>query len=394
MDILSLVILGITGYFLLFGLLYGLKRGLFRSLARLVTLGIAFAVAWFAKPVYVNAVLDLQIDGQSLRDTLGSVGEEAAAFAPVITSLVEILLGVVLFIVVFLVLKFLTAIINMIVCIFVPKKSSRSLGMLVGAVQGLLIAFFICAPLNGIILDVNQVLSIEVDGQAILPAETKDQMKAAGIDFDAYEDGVISKAYSAVGGGFYKALASTKTEDGKTVSLSGYVEATTATTKFAEELTVLGSLNLDNGLTADNRDAIQQAMQNLNAIKGDLSDEAAETLNDLVSTVVEAAGEDLPEAVKDVLEGFDVRDVDFEAEGAVILDLYAFAEDENSDVTATDLINSLAETTVMLPVLEGMVSAESPMELPEETKNEVITAINSLADAEKAESLRKIFGLN
>ena len=394
MDILSLVLLGITGFYLLFGILFGLKRGLFRSIARLVTLGVAFAVAWFGKPMYVAAVLDFQMDGQSLRDMLGEVSADMAAFAPLINSLVEILLGVVLFILVFLCLKFVTAIINMIVCIFVPKKSSRSLGMLVGAVQGLLIAFCICAPLNGIILDVNQVLNIEIEGQALLPAETKDQMKEAGIDFDAYAEGPVSKVYTAVGTGFYKALASTKTEDGKTASLSGYVEAATATTKFAEELTVLGSLNFENGLTADGRDAIQQAMQNLNAIKSDLSDEAAETLNDLVSTVLEAAGEDLPESVKNVLDNFDVREVNFETEGAVILDLYSFAEDENSDVTATDLVNSLAETTVILPVLESMVSEESAMELPEEMRNEVIIAINSLSDEAKAASLRKIFGLN
>ncbi len=395
MDTFSLALLGITGFFLLFGILFGLKRGLYRSIARLVTLGVAFAVAWFGKATYVAAVLNVEIEeGATVRDMLGNMGEEMAAFAPVITSLVEILLGVVLFILVFLCLKFLTAILNMIVCIFVPKRSSRTLGMLVGAVQGLLIAFCICAPLNGIILDVNQVMSIELDGQALLPAETEEQMKAAGIDFDAYEGGPVSKIYTAVGTGFYKALASTETEDGKTVSLSGYVEATTATTKFADELTVLGTLNFENGLTADGRDAIQQAMQNLNAIKSDLSDEAAETLNDLVSTVVEAAGEDLPESVKGVLENFDVREVDFETEGAVILDLYSYAQDENSEVTATDLVNSLAETTVILPVLESMVSEESSIELPEQTRTEVVTAINNLADAEKAETLRKIFGLN
>ncbi len=394
MDILSLVLLGITGFFLLFGLLFGLKRGFYRSLVRLGTLGVAFAAAWFLKPVYVNAVLDVQVNGQSLRAALSEVGAEMAAFAPVITALVEILLGVVLFILVFLVLKFITAIINMIVCIFVPKKSSRLLGMLVGIVQGLLIAFFICAPLNGIILDVNTILNIEMDGQPIIDAETKQQMKSSGIDFDAYEEGAVSKVYTAVGKGFYKALASTKTEDGKKVSLPGYVEATEATTKFADEITALSEINLENGLTADSRDAIQQAMHNLNEIKGDLSDEAAETLNDLVSTVVSEMGEDMPDGVKDVLEGFDVREVNFEAEGQVILDLYDFAEGENSEITAAGLVNSLAQTTVMLPVLESMVSAESPMELPEESRAEFVAAIDALADAEKAAALRNIFGLN
>lgn len=393
MDILSIVMLGITGYFLLFGLLYGLKRGLFRSIVRLGTLAAAFAIAWFAKPAYVKAVLDFELDGQSIREAVAEGTAEMASFAPVINALVEIVLGVVLFIAVFLVLKFITAIVSMILCIFVPKKS-RLLGMVVGLVQGALIALCICAPLNGVILDVNTVLNLEMDGQPIVDAETKQSMKQAGVDFDAYQESAISKVYTAVGKGFYKGLASTKNEDGRTVTLSGYVEATDATTKFADELAVLGEINLDNGLTADSRDAIQEAMQNLNAIKGDLSEEAAETLNDLVATVVAEAGEDMPEGVKEVLESFDVREVDFEAEGQVILDLYDFAEEENSEITAGDLVNSLADTTVMLPVLESMVSEESPMELPEDSRAEVIAAIDALEDAEKAASLRNIFGLN
>lgn len=392
MEILSLILIGITAYFLFFGIIFGLKRGFVRSLVRLVTVGVAFAIAWFCKGAYVAAVLDFELNGQSIRAAFDGMAAEMGAISGVVSSLVEIVLGVLLFILVFLVLKFLTAIVSAILGVFFPK-GHRGLGLLVGLLQGALIAFCVCAPLNGVLLDMQKIMAIELDGNAIVDAESKEKMGKYGLDLDKYKESGVANFYTSIGKGFYDALAGAENEDGESVTLSGYVDATVATSKLADELTALSEINFENGLTAENRDAISQTFKNLNAIKGDMSKEAKTAVNDMIGAVIADAGEEMPEQVQKILEDFDIEKVDFEKEGDVILDLYDYAQNETTEVTAADLVESLAQSTVILPAIEGMVTEESPIELPEDSRAEVITAINGLSDAAAQESLRKIFGL-
>lgn len=396
---MSLILIGITAYFLIFGALYGLKRGILGSAIRLFTVCVAFAVAWHARAKYVAAVLDIQIEGQSVRSLIEEATAEMASIGTLLMPLVEILLGVILFIAVFLVLKLVTAIIYFIIGFFVPK-SNRWLGLAVGLVQGALIAFCICAPLNGVLLDVAKVTQIQVNGEPILDAEARAEMKEAGLDFEEFKESGISKFYAKVGGEFYNVLAASKNADGNDVTLSGYVDAAVATTKFADELTSLSNINFEEGLTEANRETLKQTFENLDAIKGEMSAEAITTVNQMISSVVTEVGGDMPEEVKTILEDFDMSKVDFSTEGEVVLKLYDIAEkseSEDAEINVTEVVNTLAESTVVLPIMESMVTAEQPLELPdEETKAEVSTAIEDIAktNPEAAESLKKIFGLN
>lgn len=396
---MSLILIGITAYFLIFGALYGLKRGILGSAIRLFTVCVAFAVAWYARAKYVAAVLDIQIDGQSVRSLIEEATAEMASIGTLLMPLVEILLGVILFIAVFLILKLVTAIIYFIIGFFVPK-SNRWLGLAVGLVQGALIAFCICAPLNGVLLDVAKVTEIQVNGEPVLDAETRADMKEAGVDFEEFKESGISKFYAKMGSKFYDMLAASKNVDGNNVTLSGYVDAAVATTKFAEELTNLSNINFEEGLTEANRESLKQTFENLDAIKGEMSEEAITTVNQMISSVVTEAGGEMPEEVKTILEDFDMSKVDFSKEGDVVIKLYDIAEEGESaegEIDVVEVVNTLAESTVILPIMESMVTSEQPLELPdEETKTEVSNAIEDIAktNPEAAESLKKIFGLN
>lgn len=397
MDILSTVVLGITAFFLLFGTLFGLKRGAVRSAVRLGIVAIAFLVAWLCKKEYVTAILEFEMEGQSLGAVLTEGLGEAGALAGIITPLVESLLGVVLFITVFITLKVITAFVFFIIGFFLPK-GKRGVGAVIGLLQGALIAFAICAPLNGLFCNVGQILSLEVNGEALLPAETQAEMKEAGVDFDAYRESAVSKLYTAIGGGFYNDLASSETEDGKSVSLSGAVEAVEAVTKFAGVIESIGSIDISDGLTAENREDLRTTFKELNDIKNGMSTEAKDTVNALISSVIsEAAGEEeLPEEVTGMLESFDFSTVDFEREGDVFINLMDYAENEGSgEVTATELVNSLAESTMIVPMVESMIDTEegSDLGISDAQKSEISAAIDQLEDTDKAESLRKIFGI-
>ncbi len=399
-NILTTVILGITLFFTVFGLLFGLMRGATRSIVRLITLGAGIAIAWFGRKAYVSAVMALEFDGKSINSMLEEAAAEAGALAGLFGSLLESLLTVLLFIIAVLVMKFVTEVIFFIIGFFLPKPSARGAGALIGLLQGALIAFCICAPLNGLLCNCSQVLgalTTPIGGEALLAEEDLAELKKNGIDLEAYADSSIAKLYSSIGGDFYDALAASETEDGKNVSLSGTVEVVEAGIKFAGAMESISNIDMSNGLTEENRSELRDTFKELDTIKDNMSAEAKETINTMISTLVsEAAGsEELPPEIVEQLENIDFGEISFETEGNLVLDFVDYAENgEESEVTITDLVNDLAESTLVLPMLENMVEAEgNEVELPEAEKAEVIAAINNLDDADAQNTLRKLFGI-
>ena len=290
--------------------------------------------------------------------------------------------------------------------IFLPK-GSLNLGAVIGIVQGALLAFCICVPINGLLLDAGNIVgnltevevngkplveSFVINGEPLLDTETVEDLQN---NFDEYADSGVSKFYSAVGKGYYKALSAAKIE-GK--SIVDYMDALVATFKFAGEIMDISNIDFSEGLTVENRDALQETFKNLNEIKGDMTEEAQEVLNDMISTLADSLGEEVPEETKKILEDFDMTKVDFEKEGDIVLKLYDLTDTSvENQMSATEIVNTLAESSVILPVMESYVASETPIELPDEaTKNEVISAIAGLqsTNPEAAASLNKIFGLN
>ena len=388
-DAISWVILGITAWFLFFGLVWGFKRGVFRSVLRLLTLGAGFAAAWFGKDAYVSAVMDAEMDGIGVRALLREAAAETPALAGVIESLAELIIGVVLFILVFLVFKFITVIIFGILKIFVPK-TGRLIGMIVGLIQGALIAFCVCAPINGLLVDVAKLSDLDMGDMA-----DTSTVQEIGEGAKAYAEGSVSKMYTAVGDGFYKALTAKVNEKGDTLYFSDYVDAAVSSAKLTGVFSSVAELDMSAGLTADNRDAIQQMFKDLDAITAEMGENAAEVVNEIVSAVVNDFGEELPESVKGVLEDFDMTAISFEKEGEIVMELYDFLENEESETTVTDMVNSLAESDVILPVVESILAEEEThLEIADEaTKAEVSAAIEGVADPAVREQLKNLFGL-
>ena len=77
------------------------------------------------------------------------------------------------------------------------------------------------------------------------------------------------------------------------------------------------------------------------------------------------------------------------------MDLYDPAENSEGEIAAADFVNILSESTVVLPVIDSVLTeAETHLELPDEkSKAEVSSAIAGIEDPEVAEMLRNLFGL-
>jgi hypothetical protein len=333
--------------------------------------------------------MDAEVDGVGVRALLQELTAEAPALSGVIESLAELILGVVLFILVFLVFKFVTCIIFGVLKIFVPKKK-RLLGMIVGLIQGALIAFCVCAPLNGLLVDVAKLSDLDMGDMMDTSA-----VQEIGAEAKVYTEGPVSALYTAVGDEFYKALTAKVNEKGETLYFSDYVDAAVSSAKLTGVFSSVTELDMSAGLTADNRDAIQQMFKDLDAITAEMGENAAEVVNEIVSAVVSDFGAELPESVKGVLEDFDMTEVSFAKEGEIVMDLYDFLENEESEVTVTDVVNSLAESDVILPVVESVLAEEEThLEIAdEEIKAEVNAAIAGIEDPAVREQLKNLFGL-
>ena len=391
MDTLSLALLGISAFFIVFGVLFGILRGFFRSVVRFVSLAVGLAAAWILRPQYIAYAYRLNIHGWTLQGFLDDLCGKAGSFSAVAAPILEILVGVILFVLAFFVMQLLTELIFLCIGFFISKKK-RGLGALVGLVQGLVIALCVCIPINGLILDAHKVLEIEIDGKPIVSEEVNTKLLDAGVDFEAYENGIACRLFSTIGGGFYRVLSTGKNADGKEVSLADYVSAAIAAAEIAEELSTLGDLDFSAGMTKDNYDAVMELCQNLNQIKGDMGEEAKHALNDMIGAASDILGDEASTATKQFLETFDITTVDFEAEGELLTDLYEYTE-QTGEVSATDLVEDLAKSDLCLPVLENLTK-DQPLELPDSVKDEVKNAIENLEDATAKEVLSKVFVLD
>ena len=398
MITLSNIMLGITAFFLITGALFGLIRGGVRSFLRLLTVGASFAFAWINKDAYVSAALTTEAEGgMTLAEVIIESFGEAAAYADIVIPIIESLLGVVLFVTIFIFASLISNLLYVILKIFFRSKKAKLAGMIIGVLQGALIAFAICAPLNGLLCNAGQIIDLEIQGNPIVSEATKTEMKEMGFDFNEYKTSTVCQVYSTIGTGFYNELASSKIGESN-VSLSATVEAVEAGTKFMGAMDAVTNIDLSNGLTADSREDLKATFKELNEIKNDMSLDAQKTINTLISTVVSESAEDLqlPEQVVKMVEDLDFTTVDFEQEGDLVIDFIDYANDtEGTEVTVTDLVEDLAKSTVILPMAESMVAnGEITVTVPEAQREEVLTAINNIQDAAKAETIKMILGLN
>ena len=395
MNIFSTAILGITAFCLFSGALWGFIRGAVRSAVRFGTVFVAFLIAWICKKTYVAAVFELEIEGSSIGAVLTEALSDVGTLSGIIIPLIESLLGVILFIVVFLVLKAVSAFLFFIIRIFLPK-GNRKIGALIGLLQGALIAFAVCAPLNGLICNFGQLFNIEISDETIMPSEAKEVMKEVGIDFDGYRDSSISKLYTSVGNGFYVNLASGETEYGEYISFPGAVESFDAFMRFVNVFLSIGDIDTSDGYTLEYRNAMLSKLRKLDSIRDSMSDSSRDTFNTFLSVLVFDTSEEpiVPKETAEIFKHFDIETVCFEEEGEAYLNIIDYFENaDESDVTATELVNSLAKSTLILNIFESSIEPEDAPPIPEDKKAEFTAAIDQLEDEEAAETIRKIFGL-
>lgn len=439
MNTLTTVIIVGSLVTLLLGVLLGWLRGMKRSILRFALLALCFVLSFALCGAVADAVAEIPVsDGQTLSEMMtSSFSESGEAIADIVLSMVQILVKIISFLLVFVLLQVISWLIVFPILKLVLRPilgrsgRKRGRGALVGALCGLLVAFALFVPLNGLFCEVSKLASVSVDLAGLISDGDDEQQEAKATDdmsftafavngstsgmlthqvalassvdgdlFDQlestgiidYADSGISKFYSSLGGGFYRSLATVTDKNGKKVNLTTQIDALSAAASLASKATTLKDVMNEDGTV--NVATIKDFAKTLTELD-ELTPEVKTVLNDMVKAATESLGDDVPDAIKNL----DIEQIDFKTEGNLLATVADVVENEGSleNVDIDEVVKNLSESTVILPAL-----AESDVTIPvdEETKAKAESAIADLeaktgdeaVDAETIAKLKALFG--
>ncbi len=422
---LDLYILIVTLVTIAVGLLLGLLRGSRRSVLRLLLVLLCVVGAYFLKDVVTSAMLKMDIQGQNIEQVIISgLPEEMQNMGDVIMPIVAVIISVVSFLLCFGLLQFITWAIVFPLLKLVVKKGKKKhalVGGLVGAVQGVAVAFVLCVVLNGLFVNVGSLMAAmeneqqpensassvfaatESDGGSVengSSGQNTEQIKQLIAQFNEYKQSAISKFYCKIGDKAFDFVTSVKiqTEDGEIskVTLKGQIDAVAGMLKLAQNADKLQNINFGTNGIVGCADSIKEVFDLLDDINKDLSKESQETLNKVVKNVAESM---LPADIPIDVTVIDFTKVDFAAEGQIITDLASYA-DKKDTITETDaenIVKKVIESDLIIPLLTSTGDIDLGLDAPQ--KEEALKIIEKYEsenayDADKIAKVKDFFGLN
>lgn len=176
MENINTIVFGIFALFGVIGALIGFSKGLIRSAVKVVTIILAFVVAFSITPLFVEKAYELALP--AIDDMLVQFGDVFVAsptlkefFPTLVQALVKPVVFIVVFVLCLLVAGIVRAIINSILKAVLPKKKGligRLGGLALGLVGGVIIALCFVFPVAGyftavpnIYTNVSDVISTE-----------------------------------------------------------------------------------------------------------------------------------------------------------------------------------------------------------------------------------------
>lgn len=426
----TMIVLGLTTVGLLFGTIFGFIRGRDRALLRLFLVLVSAALAITLRGIIVDFIFKININGTTIEETLlealySEIGAIPESMQNLIFALLDILLGLAIYFVFLFVIRFLTWLFLFpLLKIIVRKverrrakkiiqkkntnenfendeygdlkykqvkkivKKHRGCGALIGLFQGVLLAFFLFAPLTGVVNEANKIKQIQLDGQQVL--ELPDD-----IGLDEYSNTFIYKVYDKTGHWFFDFLTTTTNHQGKKVSLKN---TTTVVVTICDIVDSTITLANDLSILEDNAAHHTEKIDKLNKIGDNLID-IGNSIDELDSDTL-ATIEDL--AIHMLDEEYTDEDLDKLTENLnkdYFVDLgncikaitnYEDIKYNNSTITQEEVNDIVNKTYNCLEVFSGIDVTVLP-----EHKSMFILAIDSINNltAEDRDSLNGIFGL-
>lgn len=157
MENINAIVFGIFALFGIIGALGGFSKGLIRSAVKVVTIILAFVVAFSVTPLVLSKAYELALP--TIDDLLAKFGDVFVAsptlkefFPTLVQALIKPIVFIVVFAVCLLVAFLVRAIVNLLLKPVLPKKKGligRLGGLALGLVAGVMVALFFVFPIAG-----------------------------------------------------------------------------------------------------------------------------------------------------------------------------------------------------------------------------------------------------
>ncbi len=234
MGYITLGMIALTIIAILFGMLFGMGRGRNRAILRLILIIGCIVGAILLRETATKIIMGIDTGDGTIGETIvGSFSQGSdqmpESMQTLMLAMIEICFGLISYLVVFIILRFISWLIIFPICkIFVKKglKKRRGTGTIIGLIQGIVIAFAVIVPLNGLTVELNKLEQVKVDGQSMMqiPAE---------VGLQEYVESTPYKIYDGIGGWYYEMLTTIETKDGEKITLSETCDVISVMGEFA-----------------------------------------------------------------------------------------------------------------------------------------------------------------
>ena len=400
MGTITLAVLILTLSGMAFGALFGFIRGRERALLRLVLVIISATLAIVLRGVIFDAVMNIDVGGSTLNEALTSGLSSGDTVIPeglknLILALFEIVVGFVSYFILLFTLRFLTWLLvfpflKLIIRRFESEYAgNKGQGALIGVAQGLLVSYFLFAPLTCLLTQVNRIASLEINGNALL--EIPDE-----IGIDEYTESFIGKFYSTTGHWYYDIMTTTTDANGNKVSLDSTLDSVAVILEVAN---VASSLEDDLKIFNDENATPEEKINSINSLAdkliyvgtslGEIDESTKNMIEDLL---IEMSGEDASQ--EDIDEMLDNLSPELFTQAGNAMKTYA--EYEQIKLDGATLEQDKADEIVKNAYSAIDLVGEAELEVNEADKATFKAAIDSNEDiaAEDVEKMYKIFGIS
>lgn len=263
----------------------------------------------------------------------------------------------------------------------------RGQGALVGLVQGVLVAYFLFAPLTCLLTQINAITSVEINGKPLvnIPSE---------IGITEYSESAIGKIYSTTGRWYYNIMTSTTDANGNKVSLEGTLNTVSLILNVANVATSLEDdfkiLQQEDATPEEKIDAMNTLGDKLISVgtsMDQLDDSTKTMIEDLVK---EMGGEDASQEEIDEMMEMLTPEVFTQAGNA----MKSYAEYEQVKLDGTTLTPEQANNMVNSAYSAIKMIGDIQFEVNEADKPTIKTAIDAKdITAEDKDTLYNVFGI-
>ncbi len=401
MGIISIIVIALTAIALVFGTLYGFKRARNRSILRLVLILGCVAGAIFLRAPLIEFLMETNLAKDLLQSLTKEKPEGFQMFMLVLTGVV---LNVLVYFIIFFVLRLISwLIIYPIFKIFIKTEvdRKRGWGALIGLVQGVVIAFAVLVPLNGLAVQLDRLSQVKIEmpadqggGAGEQAGQNPNANKGfslaipEGLGLSEYVNSDFSKMFGTIGGWYFDMITTVQvTKDialnfndacDMTISMAGVMASTNEINKGID------SIKSGTATDKDKEDLLKTAGSTLSEV-GENIDSMKEQAKELLKIIVEKFGSGEGEGLN-----INLDEVDFSSLGKTFTSLGNYYE--NGRVTLEEAKNVVDGIVDNWSIIQPMISSGTLIDMNGESEEHFKTALEQVEESQK-KTIMEIFGI-